>query len=536
MNQIAETDMRKLKQEGYGYLPKNLETPDAQKQILAMLSAAVAPVLVCQEKAEREIWPKVEKQELPLNHAVAQCAYDADKLIGITIIENLKLQQLGREALLKAWIALDYYCYVLKPEFSGNIHRLQDHISGILLQPAANAIPGLPPIAPVPAEPKPVQKQPSEKPKKKGKPGLIIAAAVVALIVIAICANIFSPVTKTEKAIDAIGTVTMESESAVKAAEELYYELTAAQQQKVENAQTLLDARASLTLWNNTIQKAIDAIDAIGTVTLESGDTIVAARTAYDRLKTYGLTDYASHKLSTLERAETEYENLYVKSLLDSALQMQEEKNYPEAMEIYHSILKEYPNSTSVQDSKVGVMDCAAALAQTEISAGNLETAMEMLTEVSDLCAHTDSYTKAYDTLLQRLKQLRPVNGKTFKNTIDWGWGEFTVSAESDRDAFVKLVSVSDPNKYVTFYVQAGNTATVKVKDGSYIVKYTTGDHWYGQDSMFGKDASFTKADDTFTFSTTTSGSYVYYSSISITLYTVVGGDLSTSPITADSF
>ena len=74
MNQIAETDMRKLKQEGYGYLPKNLETPDAQKQILAMLSAAVAPVLVCQEKAEREIWPKVEKQELPLNHAVAQSA------------------------------------------------------------------------------------------------------------------------------------------------------------------------------------------------------------------------------------------------------------------------------------------------------------------------------------------------------------------------------------------------------------------------------------------------------------------------------
>ena len=86
-----------------------------------------------------------------------------------------------------------------------------------------------------------------------------------------------------EKLIDAIGTVTLDSEEAIKAARDAYDALTDAQKELVGNYQTLLDAEAKL-----ADLKAADAveklIDAIGTVTLDSEEAIKAARDAYDAL------------------------------------------------------------------------------------------------------------------------------------------------------------------------------------------------------------------------------------------------------------
>ena len=86
-----------------------------------------------------------------------------------------------------------------------------------------------------------------------------------------------------EKLIDAIGTVTLDSEEAIKTARGAYDALTDAQKEQVGNYQTLLDAEAKL-----ADLKAVDAveklIDAIGTVTLDSEEAIKAARGAYDAL------------------------------------------------------------------------------------------------------------------------------------------------------------------------------------------------------------------------------------------------------------
>ena len=86
-----------------------------------------------------------------------------------------------------------------------------------------------------------------------------------------------------EKLIDAIGTVTLDSEKAIKAARDAYDALTEEQKAQVGNYQTLLDAEAKL-----ADLKAVDAveklIDAIGTVTLDSEEAIKAARGAYDAL------------------------------------------------------------------------------------------------------------------------------------------------------------------------------------------------------------------------------------------------------------
>ena len=86
-----------------------------------------------------------------------------------------------------------------------------------------------------------------------------------------------------EKLIDAIGTVTLDSEEAIKAARGAYDALTDAQKEQVGNYQTLLDAEAKLADLQaaDAVEKLIDAI---GTVTLDSEETIKAARDGYDAL------------------------------------------------------------------------------------------------------------------------------------------------------------------------------------------------------------------------------------------------------------
>lgn len=90
--------------------------------------------------------------------------------------------------------------------------------------------------------------------------------------------------------IDAIGSdITLDSSSAIAAARAAYDLLTANQKKLVTKYQTLLDAEAKLAELVSADDKAkaeavIAKIDAIGTVTLESESTIVAARIAYTLL------------------------------------------------------------------------------------------------------------------------------------------------------------------------------------------------------------------------------------------------------------
>ncbi len=86
-----------------------------------------------------------------------------------------------------------------------------------------------------------------------------------------------------EDMIDAIGEVTLESEGDIAAAREAYEALTEAQQAEVKNYDKLTAAETRLA--NQKAAKPVeDMIDAIGEVTLESESDIAAARNAYDAL------------------------------------------------------------------------------------------------------------------------------------------------------------------------------------------------------------------------------------------------------------
>jgi hypothetical protein len=90
--------------------------------------------------------------------------------------------------------------------------------------------------------------------------------------------------------INAIGTVTVESEDAITAARAAYEALTADQKKLVTNLAVLTAAEEALAFEKapaadkEAATAAVAKIDAIGTVSRYSGDAIAAARSAYDAL------------------------------------------------------------------------------------------------------------------------------------------------------------------------------------------------------------------------------------------------------------
>ena len=86
--------------------------------------------------------------------------------------------------------------------------------------------------------------------------------------------------------IDAIGEVTVDSGDAITAAREAYDALTDTQKELVKNYEKLTAAEETYAaLVDAAAAKAVDdLIDAIGEVTVDSGDAITAAREAYDAL------------------------------------------------------------------------------------------------------------------------------------------------------------------------------------------------------------------------------------------------------------
>lgn len=123
-----------------------------------------------------------------------------------------------------------------------------------------------------------------------------------------------APIKSVEALIDAIGTVTLDSKSAIDEARAAYDKLTAEQQAKVRNYAALTAAETAYAklVADKADQDAADAviakINAIGTVTLDSKKAIDAARKAYDKLTAAQQAKVSNY--ATLTAAETTYAKL----------------------------------------------------------------------------------------------------------------------------------------------------------------------------------------------------------------------------------
>lgn len=52
----------------------------------------------------------------------------------------------------------------------------------------------------------------------------------------------------------------------------------------------------------------------------------------------------------------------------------------------------------------------------------------------------------------------------------------------------------------IKFYVHGNSTVDIQIPKGEYEIYYATGDTWYGEEELFGKDTVYKKCDTTFSF------------------------------------
>ena len=106
------------------------------------------------------------------------------------------------------------------------------------------------------------------------------------------------------------------------------------------------------------------------------------------------------------------------------------------------------------------------------------------------------------------------------------------LTSGGDTHYFVKLEESGTGRSVLTVFVRSGHQVDIRVPFGTYVVKYASGQKWYGYKHLFGPNTAYNKADSTFPFRR--EGNQI--KGFSITLYAVEGGNLSTLPIKPNDF
>ena len=100
----------------------------------------------------------------------------------------------------------------------------------------------------------------------------------------------------------------------------------------------------------------------------------------------------------------------------------------------------------------------------------------------------------------------------------------------------MKLVETWSGQTVGTVYVLGGTSVEVEVPLGTYTMQYATGAIWYGYKYLFGPETAYAQADETFVFEREQTAEGWSISGFTVTLYSVVGGNLSTTRMRASEF
>lgn len=185
-----------------------------------------------------------------------------------------------------------------------------------------NAVEATPAEAPAPvAEPFAATPKAAKKSFFKSKKFLIIVGVIIAIILINSISNAFKKSDEAKAAdalIEQIGIVSLEGgDSKIAAAEKAVDALISEHREELDNLDKLEAARATYDklVLDSKVKAVEDAINAIGAVTLESGDAIEKAREAYDDSET--AVKNAVSNYATLEKAEASISSLRVNQVVE---------------------------------------------------------------------------------------------------------------------------------------------------------------------------------------------------------------------------
>ena len=96
------------------------------------------------------------------------------------------------------------------------------------------------------------------------------------------------------------------------------------------------------------------------------------------------------------------------------------------------------------------------------------------------------------------------------------------LTSGGDTHYYLKLEESGTGRSALTVFVRSGHQVDMRVPFGTYVVKYASGQKWYGYQHLFGPNTAYNKADSTFAFRR--EGNQI--KGFSITLYVVEGGNL----------
>lgn len=99
-------------------------------------------------------------------------------------------------------------------------------------------------------------------------------------------------------------------------------------------------------------------------------------------------------------------------------------------------------------------------------------------------------------------------NGDVINDTEENCLSTLTISAPQDKSCYVYLFSLNETDAWsaltrdecISFYVEKGQTVTVKVPLGKYEIYYACGDSWYGYVFLFGFSTTYHKVNNTYFF------------------------------------
>lgn len=228
-------------------------------------------------------------------------------------------------------------------------------------------------------------------------------ASVLLILCITLCAC--GKVQNAEKLIDAIGEVTADSGPQIEAAEQAIAELDADQKAKVSNLDLFEDAKLQYADAlevkkenDNKINRVEERIQAIKTVTTNSGNTIRTAREAFDRLDPE-LQANVSNKDSLFE-AETAFAQLAIQTVTDAIDQigtvtLENEKALSTALATYNKFDKSIQQKIENRDILF-----AAEETLTQLKVERAQAAIEVIGDVTlDSKAAIDSASAAFDSI-----------------------------------------------------------------------------------------------------------------------------------------
>jgi hypothetical protein len=131
-----------------------------------------------------------------------------------------------------------------------------------------------------------------------------------------------------------------------------------------------------------------------------------------------------------------------------------------------------------------------------------------------------------------------PVLPKPAHGAVKWygppqvGVVPFEIKTSSGSSYFVKFVDVTTGANVLGIFVEGGRDLSTTVPQGRYLLKYASGQRWYGYEDYFGNDTEYSKASSTFNFRADEERASGY----SITLYKVKNGNMRSSQITKAEF